>query len=273
MLKSQRFGEVTRFDLARNMLGRGRYWTTCYLVDGLLIDSGCAHSAQELAEALQDKPIRGILNTHSHEDHVGANGPQQRRRPGLEILAHPLALPALANPHLHQRLHLYQRIFWGLPQPCQGCPVKDGELIHTERHVFRVIYTPGHSADHLCLFEEERGWLFSGDLFVGGQERALRQDSHIWRIIASLKQLAALPITTLFPGSARVRPDPLDELQTKIAYLEEMGEKVLSLRRQGKSPTWIARRLFGKPMWVDLVTLGHFSRLRLVESYMKAQPE
>ena len=51
MLKSTSYDDVTRFDLARTILGRGRYWTTAYLVDDLLIDSGCAYAAPELEAA------------------------------------------------------------------------------------------------------------------------------------------------------------------------------------------------------------------------------
>jgi glyoxylase-like metal-dependent hydrolase (beta-lactamase superfamily II) len=68
-----------------------------------------------------------------------------------------------------------------------------------------VLYTPGHSLDHLCLYEPRQGWLFSGDLFVGGRDRALRSGCDIWQIIASLKAIAALPVVCLFAGSAARR--------------------------------------------------------------------
>jgi hypothetical protein len=48
MLKVTSYDLVTRIDLARTLAGRGQYWTTAYLVDGLLIDSGCVYSAPEL---------------------------------------------------------------------------------------------------------------------------------------------------------------------------------------------------------------------------------
>ena len=80
MLRLTPFGDITRFDLARTLAGRGRYWTTAYLVDGLLVDTGCAHSALELAAALADSRVDRIVNTHTHEDHIGANGLLQRQR-------------------------------------------------------------------------------------------------------------------------------------------------------------------------------------------------
>jgi len=131
-----------------------------------------------------------------------------------------------------------------------------------------VIYTPGHSPDHICLYEPDRGWLFTGDLFVGGHDRALRAGYDIWAIISSLKQIAALTATTLFPGSARVRHDPATELAAKITYLEELGERVLALHRQGRSVRGIIRALLGGPMLIEFITLGHFSRKQLVLSYL-----
>jgi glyoxylase-like metal-dependent hydrolase (beta-lactamase superfamily II) len=95
MLKVTSFDNVLRLDSARTLAGRGRYWMTAYLVDGLLIDSGCAHAAPELVDALSEKTLTCLVNTHSHEDHIGANGLLQSKQQGLEILAHPLALPVL----------------------------------------------------------------------------------------------------------------------------------------------------------------------------------
>jgi glyoxylase-like metal-dependent hydrolase (beta-lactamase superfamily II) len=292
MLKITRYGEVTRFDLARTLAGKGRYWTTAYLVGETLIDSGCAFSAPELVQALQGVPLRRIINTHTHEDHIGANGRLQASHPGLKILAHPLALPVLADPRACQPLHPYRRVFWGWPQPSRAEPVRDGSLVEDGSFCFLVVYTPGHSPDHICLYEPERRWLFTGDLFVGGRDRAIRAGYDIHQIVASLKRVAALveepspkagtsyksvnkgddePV--LFPGSARVRHAPFDEITAKIAYYEEQGRHVLELHQNGYSLPKIARQVFGPAMWIEVVTLGHFTRQRLVRSYLGTNHE
>lgn len=269
MLKMKQYGTVTRIDSARTLAGKGYYWANAYLVDGLLIDSGCAHSAHELLETIENGEIRSILNTHSHEDHIGANGILQERWPEIEIMAHPSAIPVLANPHEKQPLQLYRRVFWGWPKPSVGRMVEDGALIETENYRFQVIYTPGHNPDHICLYEENQGWLFSGDLFVGGKDRAIRVEYDIWQIIESLKKIAVLPLTRLFPGCARVRDHPHDALKDKINYLEETGEKILALHQSGMGTKAIARRLFGRSMLIEYLTMGHFTRRGLVKSYLQ----
>jgi len=273
MLKQTTFGEVTRFDLARRLPGSWSYWTTAYWVDGMMVDTGCAHTRKELLKALEGRPVERIVNTHTHEDHIGANGALQWQNPKLDILAHPLALPVLADPAHEQPLHPYRRLFWGWPEPSHGDALRDGDLAASEQHTFQAIYTPGHSPDHLCLYEPEQGWLFSGDLYVGGLDRALRAGYDIWGIIDSLKRVQALPVRWLFPGSARVRQFPAGDLQAKIDYLEEQGENVLALHQRGWGVGVIARVLFGKPMPVEFITLGHFSRRHLVLSYLRQNQE
>jgi glyoxylase-like metal-dependent hydrolase (beta-lactamase superfamily II) len=270
MLKVSRFGPVVRFDLARDILGRGRYWTTAYLIDGLMVDTGCAHTAHELTRALEGQQISTILNTHSHEDHVGANAEIKEGRAELEIRAHTAALPVLEHPQ-SQDLQLYRRLFWGLPRPSTAREIGDGEHLRTIDYRFEVMHTPGHSPDHLCLYERDQGWLFSGDLYVGGAERALRSSYDIWGIIASLKEVAHLPLRMLFPGGARVRENPNAALREKVEYLEACGQQVLELHRRGWGTRAIARHLFGGWMAVELITCGDFSRRHLVESYLRCR--
>jgi glyoxylase-like metal-dependent hydrolase (beta-lactamase superfamily II) len=269
MIEISTFGPVMRYDLARTIAGRGRYWTSAYLVDGLMVDTGCAHTVQELLAAVEEEDLTLIVNTHSHEDHIGANASLTSQMAIKGQFVHPLAKPILADPRNLQPLHPYRWFFWGMPEPADAQPLEEDAWLETDHHRFQVIYTPGHSPDHICLYEPNREWLFSGDLYVGGREKALREEYNIWQIIHSLRLVAELPLKRLFPGSARVRDNPREILARKISYLEEFGGKVLELNQKGWEVPAIVRALCGGPNWVEIVTLGHFSRRHLVRSYLE----
>ena len=265
MIKTQEIEGVVKIKLARSLLGRPFYFTTAYWVDGLLIDTGCAHTQEELLATVEDLGIDRVVNTHSHEDHFGANGALQARW-NVEVLAHAKALPILADPRL-LRLQPYRRIFWGYPPPSAAKPV--GEVVETTHHRFQVIHTPGHSPDHICLYEREKGWLFTGDAYIGGRDRALRADYDIYGIIDSLNKLAKLDSTRLFPASGTVRDNPRQDIVLKIKYLEELGEQVRELHQEGLSRSQIRKAVFGGEMPIAYITLGHFSGRNLVRSYLE----
>jgi glyoxylase-like metal-dependent hydrolase (beta-lactamase superfamily II) len=260
-------GEVLRLRAARTFLGRPIYFTAAYWVDGLLIDTGCAHCAGELLPALEGRSVELVVNTHSHEDHIGGNAAIQAafRCP---VYAHPDALPVLHDPRW-QPLQPYRRLFWGWPQASEAMPI--GPRVETDRFCFDVIHTPGHSPDHICLFEPRQGWLFSGDAYIGGEDRALREGYDIHGIIASLKKLAQLPVQIILSGSGTVRHRGVESLLQKIDYLEDLGRRVKSLDDQGLSPEQIRRRLFGPELPIAYVTLGHFSGRHLVRSYLDSR--
>ena len=268
MLRIEEHGPITKFIAARPVLGRVFYHTAAYWVDGLLVDTGCAFTASELLEATASLPVERIVNTHCHEDHIGGNALLQQTS-DAQILAHPLALPILANPRL-QHLQPYRRLFWGWPLPSQGTLI--GDWVETAHYRFRVIYTPGHSPDHVCLHEPQQGWVFSGDAYIGGRDRASRADYDVYAIIDSLKKLAALDLALMFPGSGTVRVNPTAEIQHKIASLEELGEDVRRLHTRGLSVRAIKERLLGHEPYLSYLTLGHFRGMHLVRAYLRKRP-
>jgi glyoxylase-like metal-dependent hydrolase (beta-lactamase superfamily II) len=265
MIYVEQVGEVTKFRMARTFMGRGLYYTAAYFVDGLLIDSGCAHTVSEFMNTLGNRHVRFIVNTHSHEDHIAANKAVQTKF-GAQILAHSEALPILADSST-RKLRPYQIVMWGYPQSSTATAI--GEELETEHHKFRVIHTPGHSPDHITLYEPNKGWIFSGDTYVGGKDKALRADYNIWQIIESLRNLASLDSTLLFPGSGTTRDNPREELLKKVHYLEETGQKIKDLHSRGWSRARIRRKLFGPEMSIAYYTLGHFSGKNLVRSYIE----
>lgn len=269
MILIEDVAEVRKFRLARTFLGRGLYYTAAYWVDGLMIDTGCAYTVRELISALDGVTVESIVNTHSHEDHIGANAALTRQF-GAQIAIHHSGLDILASPRERQPLKPYQLVMWGYLDPSLGTAI--GETVETESHHFEVIHTPGHSPDHICLYEPDRGWLFSGDAYIGGRDKALRADYNIWQIIDSLQKLVKLEVTFLFTGSGRVRENACTDLLGKIHYLEDTAEQVLELHRRGLSYSTIRREIFGRELPISYLTLGHFSGENLVRSFVEDRP-
>lgn len=255
--------------MGRSAMGRGWYFTAAYWVDGLLVDSGCAHTEGELLAALQGLEVHTIVNTHSHEDHIAGNAALQATR-GARVLAHPLAVPVLAAPTELDPQHLYRRVFWGHARPSVARPV--GQWVQTEHHRFEVFHTPGHSQDHISLFEPDQGWLLVGDTFVGGLDRAQRPFSDPWQTAASLERLRALDARLMCPGSGTIYRDVADTLGRKIDYLRQTGQRVLDLHREGHSVRRIRREVLGRDPLLAHCTQGDFGGAHLVRAMIANAP-
>lgn len=260
---------VVQFTMSRRVLGRDLYRAACYLVDGLLVDTGTAHGERAFLGALEGRPVSLVVNTHSHEDHIGGNALLHSTR-GTPILAHPRALPFLADPR-RLALRPYQRFLFGTPRPSPAEAI--GATVSTNRHAFRVLETPGHSEDHIALYEEKRGWLFCGDAYIGGRERVLRSDYDVRGMIRTYERLAALPLDTLFTGTGAVVRDPIARIGRKLGHLLETGERIRELRRSGLEEREIARRLLPGDRAIRCVTSGHFASVHLVRSFLHPLPE
>ncbi|MBN2463992.1 MAG: MBL fold metallo-hydrolase [Dehalococcoidia bacterium] len=262
MLDTIQYGQVTQIRLCRYANNPGGI-VSAYLVDSLLIDSGLSYTAEELTEFLKDKGVKTVVNTHYHEDHIAANALLQERY-GVEILAHPLAVDQINKP---ATLYPYQEEVWGYPVPSQVKPI--GDFVTTPSFRFEVIPTPGHDRDHICLFEREQGWLFSGDLFVGTRPNVIRPMDDIRQIIVDLKKVKDLKPQILFPAPGKVRTDPVPVLEETIQYLEDLGQKVMALHEKGLSPVEIVKEVFGGEAPIAEWTQKQFSSLNMIKSFIK----
>jgi glyoxylase-like metal-dependent hydrolase (beta-lactamase superfamily II) len=246
MIHVEKHGPVVGIRMARAFLGRPIYWTTAYWVDGLLVDTGPRCTATELVKLLDSVHVDQVVVTHSHEDHTGGLAALIEHYPDVDVYASTPALPILERP---SRLHmqLYRRLVWGTPEPVRGVMSLDAveNCIETPSYRFRVIETPGHTRDHISLFEPDHRWLFSGDAYIGGREQAWTPESDMFGIISSLRTLASLRPERLFPSLAH-----------QVAEMEEMGLTV---------PDMVSR-LFQEEPRLHFWTRGHFSAAHLIEA-------
>jgi len=243
------------------------YWVAAWLVDGLLFDTGCSYTASELLEHLRGREVKVVVNSHHHEDHIGANRILEQEL-SVEVFAHPLALPLLKQ---KPKLLPYQELVWGYPDPSDARPLGDSLVVCGHR--YRVIETPGHSPGHIVLFEEQTGWIFGGDLFVTEKPRAIRPGENVGKMIADMRKLASLregPLT-LFTALGDIVEDGSAALIRCADYLEEVARKARALNSQGLSVEEIRDKIFGRESALAGLTGGDFSIKNLVVSALQAE--
>jgi glyoxylase-like metal-dependent hydrolase (beta-lactamase superfamily II) len=267
LIEIDRFGDVTRIKMGREYEGRVLYWTSACLVDGLLIDTGCPHTAEELTRFLEGRHLKLAVNTHHHEDHVGAN----------HLLQQQFKIPIMASqesaPLIGQSLRLlpYQELVWGYP-----VPTRVGILprqVETESFRFEVIETPGHCLDHVSLVEMTKGWCFTGDLFISREPKAMRPEEDIYEIARSMKKLVDLQTEKLilFTGLGNVVEDGRVALQSCIDYIHGLSQRARDLEKQGLTAPDMVNQLFGRESILAGLTNGHISSENVVRALLRPQ--
>jgi glyoxylase-like metal-dependent hydrolase (beta-lactamase superfamily II) len=132
-----------------------------------------------------------------------------------------------------------------------------------------VIPTPGHSNDHICLYEPNEGWLFSGDLFISEQVKYLRKDEDIYSLLDSLRKVASLQPKKMFCAFSGVIDRPEEAIHRKIDYLENLRSGVERGLQQGLTPPEIQQKLLGRGDRFRFITAGQISKKNLIDAFLK----
>jgi glyoxylase-like metal-dependent hydrolase (beta-lactamase superfamily II) len=217
-----------------------------------LIDPGFPASAETVADGVRacgvdPEGLDYILLTHTHIDHAGAVGRLAQIAQNAKIVAHKRGAFYLKNsakisgggrmvfgPELSDRL--------GETADVPGArirPVSDGDSVDLGDKRLAVLYTPGHSGDHVSYFEEATGTLFPGDtaclhypqlghaLIPAGSPPIYRTDN----VLEELQRLAALDVKCLltphFGGAHSASPADflarnVESVKTSRSRIEEM---------------------------------------------------
>ncbi|MBI5355635.1 MAG: MBL fold metallo-hydrolase [Candidatus Aenigmarchaeota archaeon] len=165
------------------LLGGAEIDSNIYCIGNeLLVDFGSGVFFPEVLDQIKRNGIKlvGIQTmvlTHSHAEHSGGASPFQQRLQA-KLFCHPLAIEALKNNESARELELDKY----KPPKVDGT-LKDGETVKAGRYNFKVIYTPGHSKDSICLWEEEAKVIRHRDALARPrvackQHKSLRKERH-----------------------------------------------------------------------------------------------
>lgn len=230
---------INEIDKDTYVISEYRHWeeTHCYLLNGtkrsLLIDTGLGIcNISEVISELTDKPVTAIA-THIHWDHIGGH----KYYP--DFYAHEAELDWLNGgfPKPLETIKEYAVDRCELPTDFQineykffqGKPTKilhGGEHIDLGGRMVAVIHTPGHAPGHMCFWEANTGYLFTGDLVYKDTLTAWFPSTDPKAYLKSLETVSELPAKRVFPAhhSLDIQPELLTRMRKAFRELKANGK-------------------------------------------------
>lgn len=203
-----------------------------------LIDTGLGiDNIKRITDQLTDLPII-VLTTHVHWDHIGSHGEYEN------IYVHKDEEDWLVNgikglPIEQIRKDVRRDITVPTPKsfnpethtPFKGVPtglLNDGDEMKIGNRTLTIIHTPGHSPGHISIFDNSKGYLFTGDLLYDETPvYAFFPTTDPVKLVQSLKKITDIPnVSTIYGGHNTVGLPSSLLIEVKNA-VKELGEKEL----------------------------------------------
>lgn len=232
----------------------------CFDTDGVLIDTGPQSLAEEFKPFFEQADVDKVVITHAHEDHTGGAQHLQNEY-GLPIFMKNDAIEECARKADYP---LYRKFFWGKRRPFEAQAI--GDSFKSRNAEWTVIQTPGHAKDHLAFLNQETGQLFTGDLYVHPKTKLILRDESIPTIMSSIERTLSYDFEEVFCCHAGYVKDGRTALQKKLAYLQELQENTLELRKKGYDVREIHARLFTKKYPITLFSFGEWHSMHIIQS-------
>ncbi len=183
----------------------------------------------EKINAITNKPIKYVIVTHYHADHV--YGLQAFRDMGATIIAHEQGKVYLTSDTARLRLEVSREELapWIDEQTrLQAADqwVSNNQTVMLSGWPFELMMVgPAHTPDDLAVYVPKEDVLFAGDLMFQGRIPFVgNADSAGW--ISSLNRLITLAPSAVVPGHGPFSTDPAKDLQFTRDYLQFLRDNM-----------------------------------------------
>ena len=186
--------------------------------------------------AATDRPVRYVINTHVHPDHLFGNA--AFAAPGVIFVGHknlPRALAARGSFYLGSfRESMGAALLAGV-RLIPPTLLVDGEMeLDLGGGKLRLRAWPAsHTDADLTVFDEVSGILFAGDLVVLHHVPVL--DGSLLGFYAAMDELARIPARLVVPGHGPAVADWPGALSAQKAYFERLGVDLRAMIKRGES--------------------------------------
>lgn len=230
---------IDHIDKDTHIISEYRHWeeTHAYLLNGanrsLLIDTGLGIcNIYDEVIKLTDKPVTAVA-THIHWDHIGGHKYFPDFYAHVEELnwlsgEFPLTMEQIRG-MVVDRCDLPEGYDVDNYEFFQGTPtrvLKDNDVINIGGRILQVLHTPGHSPGHMCFYEKERGYLFTGDLVYKDTLFAYYPSTDPEAYLKSMERVTALSVNQVFPAhhSLDIQPEILLRMRDALRQLNTEGK-------------------------------------------------
>ena len=251
--------------------GDESWYTNVYVIEGgdghILVDSGW--DSQESLWALQEgikaanlklRDITKIVITHIHPDHYGLSSKIK------QICGAPVAIHRIDAGFISPRYkdfadlirktedmlrqngvpdnelpQLKEASLWMNKYVTPDAPevkLEEGDTISNDSFEFEVLWTPGHSPGHICLYERERRFILTGDhvLYDTTPHVGINPqsgDNPLGNYISSLKKLERLKVNFILPGHGPMFNALGLRIEKILQHHEERKRAIMQALRDG----------------------------------------